>query len=127
MFSGRHLMAFMHRVVVVLFGHLGTTMIYLFMVICGVGWAAIISLPFAIMSQKVEKAKMGLYMGLFNLSVVLPQLVASLGVGYAINQVEDKSLIFIISAVSLAISFLAWTKVKDNSDEAELSQTGGGH
>ena len=111
----------------VFFGHLGPILIYALMALCGVGWAAIISLPFAIMSSQVEQSKMGLYMGLFNLSVVLPQLVASLGVGYAINQVEDKSLIFIISAVSLAISFLAWTKVKDNSDEAELSQTGGGH
>ena len=111
----------------VFFGQLGPMMIYVLMALCGIGWAAIISLPFAIMSSQVEQSKMGLYMGLFNLSVVLPQLVASLGVGYAINQVEDKSLIFIISAISLGISFLAWTKVKDNSDEAELSQTGGGH
>ena len=53
--------------------------IYAFMAIIGVGWAATISLPFAIMSQQIDQSKMGLYMGLFNLSVVLPQLVASLG------------------------------------------------
>ncbi len=111
----------------VLFGHLGQTVIYVLMAVCGVGWAAIISLPFAIMSQKVDQAKMGLYMGLFNLSVVLPQLVASLGVGYAINQVENKSLIFIISAVSLAISFVAWAMVKDDQSTTTVSHTGGGH
>ena len=71
---------------------------------------------------------MGLYMGLFNLSVVLPQLVASLGVGYAINQVENKTLIFVISAVSLAISFVAWTFVKDDPSSAEVAPgSGGGH
>ncbi|MEM9326441.1 MAG: MFS transporter [Bacteroidota bacterium] len=107
----------------ILLGQVSIWVIYLFMVICGVGWAAIISLPFAIMSQKVEKSKMGLYMGLFNLSVVLPQLVASLGVGYAINQVENKSLIFTISAVALAISFIAWTFVQD--DDGETPPVGG--
>jgi MFS family permease len=53
--------------------------LYTLMAIVGIGWAAIVSLPFAIVSQKVSQARMGLYMGLFNLSVVLPQLVVSLG------------------------------------------------
>ncbi|NNF04287.1 MAG: MFS transporter, partial [Rhodothermales bacterium] len=99
----------------------GTTplMIYLFMAVLGVGWAATVSLPFAIMSQKVDQSKMGLYMGLFNLSVVLPQLVASLGVGEAIELAADKSLIFIICTLSLGLSTLAWTLVRENRDFLE--------
>ncbi|GHE78051.1 MFS transporter [Thalassotalea profundi] len=88
--------------------------LFLLMALLGFGWASIISLPFAIMSEKVEQSKMGLYMGLFNLSVVLPQLLVSLGVGLFINNIADKSLVFQISAVSLAISALAWTQVKDS-------------
>jgi maltose/moltooligosaccharide transporter len=87
--------------------------IYIFMAFLGIGWASTISLPFAIMSQKVDQAKMGLFMGLFNLSVVLPQLVASFGVGQAVNSSPDKSLIFIISAVSLAISAVLWFFIKE--------------
>lgn len=52
--------------------------IYVLMGVIGIGWAATISIVFAIMSQRVEQTKMGLYMGLFNLAVVLPQLVVSL-------------------------------------------------
>jgi len=89
------------------------TMIYVMMALCGVGWAAIVSLPFAIMSQKVDQSRMGLYMGVFNLSVVLPQLVASLGIGEAISYAPDKSLIFIICAGSLLVSGLCWTLVKE--------------
>ncbi len=89
--------------------------IYIFMVIVGVGWAATISLPFAIMSQKVDKAKMGLYMGLFNLSVVLPQLVASFGVGQAVSKADDKSLIFIIAAVTLGMSAALWFMIKEDT------------
>lgn len=96
----------------------GTTpaLIYAFMAVLGVGWAATVSLPFAIMSQKVDQSKMGLYMGLFNLSVVLPQLVASLGVGEAVELAADKSLIFVICTASLALSTLAWTLVRENRD-----------
>ncbi|MHB1685818.1 MAG: MFS transporter [Ignavibacteriaceae bacterium] len=87
--------------------------IYLLMAFLGIGWASTISLPFAIMSQKVDQAKMGLYMGLFNLAVVLPQLVASFGVGQAVGNASDKSLIFIVSTISLAISAVLWFFVKD--------------
>jgi maltose/moltooligosaccharide transporter len=91
--------------------------IYILMAVLGIGWAATISLPFAIMSQKVDQAKMGLYMGLFNLAVVLPQLVASFGVGQAVSEAPNKSLIFIISAVTLAISAVLWFFVKEDKLE----------
>ena len=87
--------------------------IYIIMALLGIGWASTISLPFAIMSQKVDQAKMGLFMGLFNLAVVLPQLVASFGVGQAISTAPDKSLIFIISTISLAISGILWFFIKE--------------
>ncbi len=88
--------------------------IYIIMALLGIGWASTISLPFAIMSQKVDQARMGFYMGLFNLSVVLPQLVASFGVGKAVNNTPDKSMIFIISTAALAVSALLWFFIKDD-------------
>ncbi len=88
--------------------------LYVLMAILGIGWSSIISLPFAIMSEKVNQAQMGLYMGLFNLSVVLPQLLVSLGVGLFISKVADKSVVFQVSAVALAISAIVWTKVKED-------------
>ncbi len=94
--------------------------VYVLMGVLGVGWAATVSLPFAIMSQKVEKSRMGLYMGLFNLSVVLPQLVSSLGVGQAIQAAADKNLIFILCAAALAFSALCWFFVDEPSDEKPI-------
>jgi MFS-type transporter involved in bile tolerance (Atg22 family) len=69
------------------------------------------------MSQKVDKAHMGLFMGLFNLSVVLPQLVASFGVGQAVSAAADKSLIFIISTITLGISAVLWFLVKEEKQK----------
>ena len=95
----------------------GTTplLVYIFMGITGIGWAATVSLPFAIMTEKVDKTKMGFFMGIFNLSVVLPQLLVSLVLGGIIQQAANKSIIFIISAGTLAISAILWTFVREET------------
>jgi len=100
--------------------------LYLFMAIVGVGWAAVVSLPFAIMSEVVNQAKMGLFMGLFNLSVVIPQLFAS-GLGTYIQEQADKSVIYTISAIALGISAVLWLLVKENQQPMTSMTTGGGH
>jgi len=104
---------------IILFGNSSTTL-FILMAVVGIGWAAVVSLPFAIMSETVDQSRMGWYMGLFNLSVVLPQLVAS-GLGGFIDTAEDKSMIFIISAISLGISAVLWLLVKENKNNIQHS------
>ena len=94
------------------FGKTPFTM-YALMAIVGVGWGAIVSLPFAIMSENVEKSRMGFFMGIFNLSVVLPQLFVSLGLGMIIQHAANKNIIFIISGMSLALSAFFWSFVNE--------------
>jgi MFS family permease len=108
---------------------LGTSalMLYIMMAIAGIGWSATVSLPFAIMSEKVDQRRMGFYMGIFNLSVVLPQLIASLYIGKIINEASDKNIIFIICAISLAISAALWGFVKEVKASSTSTMGGGGH
>lgn len=96
--------------------------VYACMAIAGIGWAATVSLPFAIMTEKVDKSKMGFFMGIFNLSVVVPQLLVSLVLGGVIQAAADKSIIFVISAVSLGISTILWTFVKEESVKKKNEQ-----
>lgn len=88
--------------------------LYIYIAVCGIGWAAIVSLPFAIMSEKVDKSLMGLYMGIFNLSVVLPQLIVSAGIGKIIQSAVDKNIIFVISGITLGISAFLWSMIKED-------------
>lgn len=108
----------------VLVWHFGSDKYVLFglMAFLGIGWAAVISLPFAIMSEKIDQSRMGLYMGLFNLSVVLPQLLVSLGIGLFISAAPDKALVFQVSAVSLAISAVAWFVVGEQKSAVKVKQ-----
>ncbi|MEZ5043907.1 MAG: MFS transporter [Saprospiraceae bacterium] len=103
-----------------------STGLILSMIVIGVGWAAVVSLPFAIMSETVSQARMGLFMGLFNLSVVLPQLVAS-SLGRFIDGQADKSIIYIICTIALAISAILWLFVKEQKNLQAIGQRSGGH
>ncbi len=100
----------------IVFAGKDVTTLYICMAIAGIGWAAIVSLPFAIMSEKVNKQRMGLFMGIFNMSIVIPQLIVSLLIAQFVSDAEDKSLIFKISAVSLFFSFLMWRWVKEKKN-----------
>lgn len=87
---------------------------YAVFILLSLGWAAVVSLPFAIMTEKVAKNKTGFFMGIFNLSVVLPQLVTSFVLGHYIEKAADKTLIYQIAAISLFVSALLWVLVKEN-------------
>jgi maltose/moltooligosaccharide transporter len=47
------------------------------MVGVGIAWASILSLPYAMLSQAVPPRKMGIYMGIFNFFIVIPQILAA--------------------------------------------------
>ena len=54
-------------------------MLHICFSLVGIAWASILSMPYAMLSSSVEPKKMGLYMGIFNMFIVLPQIVAALG------------------------------------------------
>lgn len=107
---------------VYLFGH-SHVAVYVGMGVMGLGWGAIVSLPFAIFSQSVSPARIGLYMGVFNLSVVLPQLAVSLGVGHLLAQLENKALVFAIGGGCMLASALAWLAVKQGAPHGASADT----
>jgi MFS family permease len=51
------------------------------MLLVGVAWASILSMPYAMLSNAIPASKMGFYMGVFNFFIVIPQIMASLGLG----------------------------------------------
>ncbi|HUI10309.1 MAG TPA: MFS transporter [Bacteroidota bacterium] len=90
--------------------------LYVLMGVLGIGWASVVSLPFAIMTEKIDKSRTGFFMGIFNLSVVLPQLFVSLVLGTVIQHAADTNVIFLISGCSLALSALGWLLVREGRD-----------
>ncbi len=48
-------------------------------VLIGLAWGSILSMPYAMLSSSVDPKKMGMFMGIFNMFIVIPQIIAALG------------------------------------------------
>ncbi|MBU6166096.1 MAG: hypothetical protein KGQ52_08180 [Alphaproteobacteria bacterium] len=78
------------------------------MAVAGIGWGALVSLPYVMFCDRVSAGQLGLLLGLFNLSVVIPQLVVSLGLGALAPALSASGDLFLIAGVALAASAGVW-------------------
>lgn len=81
----------------------------------GFAWASILSLPYALLSDSVPAAKMGVYMGIFNFFIVIPQLCAASLLGFLLKTFFDGAPIgaFAIGGASLIVAGLCTLRVKE--------------
>jgi len=75
------------------------------MVGVGFGWASILSLPYTMLSDSLPARKMGVYMGIFNFFIVLPQLLASAALGLLVHDLfRDHAVdVLVLGGLSLLI------------------------
>lgn len=59
------------------------------MVGVGIAWASILSMPYSILAPKLPPEKMGIYMGIFNFFIVIPEILATLFFGFVMNHWLD--------------------------------------
>lgn len=85
--------------------------LWLCMALAGIGWGSLVSLPYVIFCDRVDAGQLGLLLGLFNLSVVIPQLVVSLGLGAIAGTLAARGDLFLIAALALIASALAWSHI----------------
>ena len=62
-------------------------MLFVSMAGVGIAWASILSMPYAMLSGCVPPEKTGIYMGIFNFFIVLPEIIASLTFGWVMSNV----------------------------------------
>jgi maltose/moltooligosaccharide transporter len=72
----------------------------------GFAWASILSLPYAMLAGVLPANKMGVYMGMFNFFIVLPQLLAATILGSLVNHLFDGESIYALAlgAASMIIA-----------------------
>jgi maltose/moltooligosaccharide transporter len=66
-------------------------MLYGCMVGVGIAWSSILSMPYAMLSGVLPENKIGVYMGIFNFFIVLPEIIASLGFGWIMKNVLNNN------------------------------------
>ncbi|MBS1754392.1 MAG: MFS transporter [Ferruginibacter sp.] len=83
-------------------------MLFVSMTGVGIAWASILSLPYAMLSGVLPQNKIGVYMGIFNFFIVLPEIIASLGFGWIMKNVlnNDRLAAVQIGGVLMIIAAL---------------------
>ena len=81
----------------------------------GIAWASILSMPYVILSTAVPPARMGVYMGVFNLFIVIPQIAMSLIVPNIFNNLlgADPRNAVVLGGVSLLVAAVTVLGVRD--------------
>jgi maltose/moltooligosaccharide transporter len=90
------------------------------MVGMGFAWASVLSLPYALLSDSVPAQKMGLYMGVFNFFIVIPQLVAASVLGFLLRVAFGGAPIYalVLGGASFLVAGLLVLRVPQPGDPA---------
>lgn len=84
----------------------------------GFAWASILSLPYAILSCALPSKKMGVYMGIFNFFIVIPQILAASILGFLINHLLQGQAIYalVLGGLSMMVAGLLTLRVNTSDD-----------
>lgn len=90
-------------------------LLFLSMAGVGIAWASILSMPYVMLSTSVPPHRMGVYMGVFNLFIVIPQIVMSLIVPSIFNNVlgADPRNAVVLGGISLLVAAATVVGVRD--------------
>ncbi|HSM46638.1 MAG TPA: MFS transporter [Draconibacterium sp.] len=81
------------------------------MVAVGVAWASILSMPYAILTGSLPAKKMGVYMGIFNFFIVIPQILAASILGFMMRRFFDGDAIWALVAGGISMIIAAATVI----------------
>ncbi|HMI78810.1 MAG TPA: MFS transporter [Ferruginibacter sp.] len=98
-------------------------MLYGCMVGVGIAWSSILSMPYAMLAGSLPENKIGLYMGIFNFFIVLPEIIASLFFGWIMTNLlgNDRMLAVQIGGGLMVIAgLLCYFIVKEGKNDEEV-------
>lgn len=91
------------------------SMLYLSMTGVGIAWASILSMPYSMLAGAIPEEKMGIYMGIFNFFIVLPEIIASLSFGYIMEHLLDNNRLaaVMIGGILMLLAGVFCLRIKD--------------
>lgn len=87
------------------------------MVGVGIGWASILAMPYVILTSVLPQRKFGIYIGIFNFFIVIPQLVVATLMGGIMRSLfpDEPRWTMVVAAAVLAAAAAAMVRVRDDA------------
>ncbi len=100
-------------------------LLLLSMVGVGIAWASILSMPYAILAGSLPTERMGVYMGIFNFFIVIPEIAASLGFGWVMAHLlgNNRLSAVIAGGVFMLVAALLVFRVRESPGAAVADDT----
>ena len=93
-------------------------MLFASFILIGCGWAAMLAMPFAMLTNSLSGSSMGAYLGLFNCTICLPQIVASVVGGLILGLLGgNQVLMLVVAGVALLLGAVAVFFIKQGKAE----------
>lgn len=99
-------------------------------ILIGCAWAAMLAWPFTILTNSLKKGNIGAYLGLFNCTICLPQIIASIVGGWILTglsrpgELAPEYMMMMIAGISIGIGALCVFFIKEKkTDEEEMKVT----
>jgi len=89
----------------------------------GLAWASALTMPYSMLSDVLPVKDTGIYMGLFNAFIVIPQIIAALGLGWVMENLlgNDRILALVAGGVSMVIASVLVQWVTDVAKEQQTT------
>ncbi|MDE6447929.1 MAG: MFS transporter, partial [Muribaculaceae bacterium] len=100
-------------------------MLFISFILIGCAWAAMLAWPFTILTNSLKGGNIGAYLGLFNCTICIPQIVAALAGGWILSffsipgEVAPEYLMMIVAGVAIGIGALCVALIKEGRSEAD--------
>jgi len=87
----------------------------------GIAWAGILTMPYAIVTSAIPHRKMGIYMGIFNFFIVIPQIMASAVLGFIVRTLFHGQAIYalVFGGGAMIVAAITMTFVTDKIKKSE--------
>jgi len=81
----------------------------------GIAWASILSMPYAMLSGALPPERMGVYMGIFNFFIVLPEILASIALEPIVKNLfgNDPVKVVMLGGASMLVAAVTAVRIKD--------------
>ena len=78
----------------------------------GIAWASIVSIPYALIARDIPAKQMGIFMGLFNMFIVLPEIIAALGFGWVMSTLLNNNKLHAVMLGGVLILIAAFLTLR---------------
>ncbi len=88
----------------------------------GLAWSSILAMPYAILSGSLPAHKMGVYMGIFNFFIVIPQITAASILGFMVKNFFGGEAIFALMAGGFSMLLAAGITMRVRDDDEKIKE-----